>query len=385
MIPSRRQEGRRNRAATGSHAGWLVLLGSVCLAAVSPPVWAQAPTSSREELMRKWDVNRDGKVDTGEAEIARSQMRRARNDAMLNTGNDPLTGKPRAAIDPVTGRPVPPSAAADRGGLSTPAEDDGLILVPGNGERPGATGSAAAGQDMPPRPSQREREALPGTRVPSMSSTIPSVSPRPPTGGSLSGPGAGSGDRSPEGASAAGRQGLPGSRDAAGADLSSRARLLPGMSPQQNPGVRDPRSLGTVQERQQQGARPGIISGGMRAGVPGARPGSGAVAPTGDLNAGRLPGGLPQTRGVAPGTVPGPRRGPAEQSNAGRLAGPVPTVPRPGIGPYRGPASSSPPSAGVPTVPRPGVRQPDGGRPVSRPPATVPRVPRMTTDELYGR
>jgi hypothetical protein len=353
MSPIRWRADRWTRAAPGCHAGWPAFASCVLLALVSPPVTAQVPTSSREELVRQWDINRDGKVDASEAEIARGRMRRARNDAIINSGNDPVTGKPRVATDPITGRPVPrDAAAADRSGLSAPADDDGLILVPGNGERPGATGSSA-GKESPPRPSQRDREPLPGTRAPSMSSTIPSVAPRLPASGAP--PGAGSASN-------------------AGA------------------GARPP------------GIRPGIIAGGTRAGVPGAKPGSGAAAPAGDLNAGRLPGGLPQTRGVAPGTVAGPRVGPLQQPNTGRLGGqnlgPNPPVPRPGIGPYRGATSPVVPSPGatsrgatsraatstsVPSVPRPGVRQPDGRRPVSPTPNTVPRVPRMTTDEFYGR
>jgi len=342
MSPIRRRAVCWKCAVPGCHAGWLVFASCGVLTLVSPPVAAQVPPASREELVRQWDINRDGKVDSSEAEIARGRMRRARTDAIINSGNDPVTGKPRVATDPITGRQVPRDAAtADRSGLSASAGDDGLILVPGNGERPGATGSAA-GNDSPPRPSQRDREALPGSRAPSVSSTIPSIAPRLPAGGSS--PGAGPGP-------------------AAGARPS--------------------------------GARPGIIAGGARASVPGARPGYDAAAPAGDLNAGRLPGGLPQTRGVAPGTVAGPRLGPMQQPNTGRPAGPNPTVPRPGIGPYRGPTppgvssagvSSAPaPSVGAAAVPRPGVRQPNGGRPVSPPPNTVPRVPRMTTDDFYGR
>lgn len=357
MISSRRRSGRGKGAVPGCHGGWLVLGGSVVLtfcltlflAMWAPAAAAQAPTASREELMRQWDVDRDGKIDASEAEIARGRMRRARNEAMSNSGNDPVTGKPRVPTDPITGRPVPRDATAtDRGGLFPPADDDSLILVPGNGERPGATDSGIGGtadKDSPPRPSRREREALPGTRVPNMSSTLPSMAPRLPAAGSSTDPG----------------QRPPGPSSAAG--------------------------------------RPGVIAGGARSGLPGARPGYGAAAPTRDLNAGRLPGGLPQTRGVAPGTAAGPRLGPMQQpnANAGRLAGPGSPVPRPGIGPYRGatapsssaspssPLSPGAPSVGVPAVPRPGMRQPGGGRPVSATPNTVPRVPRMTTDEFYGR
>lgn len=358
MISSRRRSGRGKGAVPGCHAGLPMLGGSVvlsfclmfcltfCLTLWAPPAAAQTPTPSRDELMRQWDVDRDGKIDASEAEIARSRMRRARNEAMSNSGNDPVTGKPRVPTDPITGRPVPRDATTtDRGGLFAPADDDSLILVPGNGERPGAIDSGmggTAGKDSPPRPSQRDREALPGTRAPSVSSTLPSMVPRLPAGGSSTDPG----------------QRPPGPSSAAG--------------------------------------RPGVIAGGARSGMPAARPGYGAATPTRDLNAGRLPGGLPQTRGVAPGTAAGPRVGPMQQpnANAGRLAGPGSSVPRSGIGPYRGamgpsspasPTSPGAPPVGVPSVPRPGIRQPGGGRPMSATPNTVPRVPRMTTDEFYGR
>jgi hypothetical protein len=293
-------------------------------------------------------------------------MRRARTDAAMNSGTDPVTGKPRVATDPVTGRPVPPdAAAANRGGLSAPADEDGLILVPGNGERPGVVGGTAAGTGMLPRPSQRDREPLPGTRVPAMSSTIPSVTPRSSAGVSAGAPLPDTGSRSQRLPPSAGRQipsadqGPMSPRNAGGGELSSRARVLPGTPPGQNPNARGPQSLGAGQDRQQPGARPGIIAGGVRAGAAGARPGYGAGGGAADLN-------------------------------AGRPIGKVPSVPRPGIGPYRGPTPPARPAVGVPavgvpSVPRPGMGQTDRGRSMSGTPNTVPRVPRMTTDEFYGR
>jgi hypothetical protein len=373
MISSRWQVGLGKRAVSGCHACGLVIAWCMSQAMLSPPAAAQAPASSREELMRKWDIDRDGKVDASEAEIARSRMRRARTDAVMNSGVDPVTGKPRVATDPVTGRPVPPdAAAANRGGLSPPADADGLILVPGNGERPEVAGGTAAGTDMPPRPPQRDREPLPGTRVPSMSSTIPSVAPRSAAGVSAGAPLPDTGSRSPRLPPAADRQapsagyrapsaglGPMSPRDAGSGELSSRARVLPGMSPGQTPNARSPQSRGAGQDRQQPGARPGIIAGGVRAGAPGARPGYGA-------------GGVPA------------------DLNAGRPMGQVPSVPRPGIGPYRGPTPPGMPAVGAPTVgvpsaPRPGMGQTDRGRSMSGTPNTVPRVPRMSTDEFYGR
>ena len=314
MFPSRAWAMPGKHASPGCHAGTLALVWCLGMTITS----AQVPTASREELMRQWDVNRDGKVDTSEAEIARGRMRRARAETMMNSGNDPVTGRLRAPADPVTGRPLSPAtASSDRGLLSSPSDDDGLILVPGNGEGAGSSGRSSAGKDMPPRPSRRDGDALPGTVAPSMSSTIPSVSPRLQTGT----PSPESDSRSSGASSSAGRKGLSNPRDAGGSELSSRARLLPGMSSQQNLGGRDPQSLRAGQEQQYPGARPGVISGGVRASGPGARPGVGAAAPPGDLNAGRLPGGLPQTRGINPGAVAGPRLGPMQQPNSGRLTG----------------------------------------------------------------
>ena len=81
------------------------------------------PSSSsvREELMRRWDLNADGRIDETEAEVARSRMRRERIELRERSERqeiDPLTGRPRA----VTAEGGPPGA-------------DDLLLVPG---RPGA-------------------------------------------------------------------------------------------------------------------------------------------------------------------------------------------------------------------------------------------------------
>lgn len=273
--------------------------------------------------------------------MARSQMRRARTEALMNSGLDPVTGMPRTAADPAAGRPgAPVPDLGDRQRQSSLEEDGGLILVPGTGERPRTSGGAAVEGNAATRSSGRGREDLPGTRVPAVGTTIPSVAPR------LT-------DRPPNGFS--------------GVDPSSRAS----------------------------GVRPGIISGGMGATTPGARSGEGTAASAGELNAGRLPAGLPQTRGMAPGMSNGPRAGSMQPAGSGRLSGSVPGVPRPGVGPYRGPPMPGNPSVGRPTASRPGMPQPDGGRSTSR---TPPRqasptvgptqrmtVPRMTTDDLYGR
>jgi hypothetical protein len=368
----------------------LVIVWAVAQAVVSPPAAAQVPPPSRDELMRKWDLDRDGKVDASETEIARSRMRRARNEALMNSGTDPVTGQPRVPTDPVTGRPLAagPGAAAGslpsgRAAVSPPADDGGLILVPGTGEAPGAAAGAATTPDAASRSTQRERPALPGTRAPAPAATVPSVSPRPPTAGLTPGPQAAASGRDAGGGEFGGRE------------LSSRARIIPGQpqsqTPLQNPGPRDARPRSAGQERQPGAAeRPGIIAGGVRAGGAAARPGYGAGGPPADLNAGRLPGGLPQTRGIVPGSSIGPRGSAAVQPGTGRLAGPGQPTTRPGMGAsgmgtYRGPGVPPAPSTGIQQVPRPMVRQPPGVRPSTQAPSTVPRVPRVSSDDFYGR
>lgn len=341
---------------------WLVLASCAVVVLPAKPAAAQVPPPSREELMRKWDLDRDGKVDAGEADIARSRMRRARNEALMNSGTDPVTGRPReaSAVAP-DGRGVPPA----------PVDDGGLILVPGTGEpAAGLSGSTPDPRGVA-RPAPPERPALPGTRVPTSASTVPSVAPRiPATGQSQGTQTAGSG------------------REVGGGELSSRARILPGTptAPASPPnlGPRDPRSRLSGQERPSAvGERPGIISGGVRAGGAAARPGYGA-GPAADLNAGRLPGGLPQTRGVVPGAGFAPRVN-AVPADAGRPAGPGQVPPRPGMGRYGSPVAPAMPSTGVPAAPRPMLRQPPAVRPSSPPPGASPRAPRVSLDEFYGR
>ena len=53
------------------------------------------PRKTREELVREWDLNADGRIDPGEAEVAASKMRRERAELRLNSGIDPITGRPR--------------------------------------------------------------------------------------------------------------------------------------------------------------------------------------------------------------------------------------------------------------------------------------------------
>lgn len=140
---------------------------AICLAGVAMPRLARAADpagTSREELVRKWDLNSDGKIDDGEAEVARSKMRRERADLQMKSGIDPLTGRPRSGV----------------------ADD----VEP---EEKGAADLPAA--DSPPA---KPDAALPGTRVPDIAPPIPAT--RSPAAAKLPGDPRASAGREPQSA-----------------------------------------------------------------------------------------------------------------------------------------------------------------------------------------
>lgn len=355
-----------------------VLTVGVAVGLFAASAAAQQPSTSRDELIRKWDLDRDGKISDGEAEVARSRMRRARMNAELGSGTDPLTGRPRAGGAPTgrsgpAGRPelgVSPADRPELGGspASRPDEDGGLILVPGTGARGGRPLGLAAEPEPLPR---REREALPGNRAPGLVPPVPQAATR-------------SSQPDPTAPARSGSTLLPGREDrtagrdgrapGAARELSSRARMLPGGAPP--PAVDGAR-------QQPAPSRPGVIAGGAAPGsarsappsgrplAPAVRPGYGTGA-SNDLNAGRLPAGPPPTRGIAsgPAVPPSPGRlGPEPQSMPSRRL-------PPGMSGMR-PALSSPPP--LPPPPRAG-----GTAPPPRPTA-APRVPRPAAENVYGR
>lgn len=92
---------------------------------------------TREELVRKWDLDGNGTIDASEATVARVRMRRARREMEGSDGIDPLTGRPRVAD------------VAD----APPADDAGSEVLPP--------------ETPPDRPQRATADpALPGTRVP---------------------------------------------------------------------------------------------------------------------------------------------------------------------------------------------------------------------------
>ena len=56
----------------------------------SPP--PPSGKTSREELMRQWDLDFNGSIDPSEAAVARARMRRSRQEIEANSEIDPLTG-----------------------------------------------------------------------------------------------------------------------------------------------------------------------------------------------------------------------------------------------------------------------------------------------------
>jgi len=220
-----------------SSVGMLLPLAIVLAPAVVPTglILAQSPHgASREELLGKWDLDNDGTVDAGEIEVARSKMRRERAEMQMRSMIDPLTGRPRGDAD----------------------DDKTAAEVAQDRELPEAE---------EPRPKTKKKPAaLPGTRPPEVLPPIPTTRP-------------------PASAAAGAKTAAPGSTGESGAET-PRA----GANPPRGSGRGPFRGLSADEGR-------GVVTGGARAGGV-ARPGYGASLPKPDLNAGRLPAGLPGRR-----------------------------------------------------------------------------------------
>ena len=243
--------------------------------AAAPP---SAPALTREELLRRFDLNFDGQIDQAEGEIGRSKMRAERKE------EEERQQREHDMIDPLTGRP---------------------------------------------REEAKEIEPKRKRRIISIDDL------------------------------------LPGADDPAGADDAAN-----GVDPGADPGAADPSRGGASSEgkerprsaaRQMPAApapgngRPGLLSGGLRAGAPPARPGYGAPStpPTGGskssrpLNAGRPVGSL------LPGSATARPAAPAA-GNAGSRA--APAGGNPGAGqaprlPQTGRSSAPQASPSAPRVP----------------------------------
>ncbi len=134
-------------------------------------------------------------------------------------------------------------------------------------------------------------------------------------------------------------------------DLNAGRARDGGLSPPNAPEKRAANGSGIVQPND--GRSRGAVTGGVRAGAPAVRPGYGAGGPKVDLNAGRLPAGLPPAQGMRPQVGSAPFR-----------------TGLPGVGQARGSNVRG-------TVTRPGAAEPP------RPPL-VPSSPTRITAEDIG-
>lgn len=125
---------------------------------------------TREEMLRRFDLDANGRIDEGEAEAARARMRRERVERIQKSGIDPLTGRLRGA---------PVDAA--------PPVDEDLQLVPGNptDQPPPPPNKDAAEEKKPPPPTP---PALPLGRAPVMTGGVRAGAPAVRSGYGATGP-----------------------------------------------------------------------------------------------------------------------------------------------------------------------------------------------------
>lgn len=112
-------------------------------------------TMTKEEILQRFDLDADGRIDEGEAETARARMRRDRIETLLKSGIDPLTGRPRDA------------AAAPAG---EPAADDDLLLVPGKPDDAAREKPAAKKEEK--KPTARPPATVPYGRAPAITGGV---------------------------------------------------------------------------------------------------------------------------------------------------------------------------------------------------------------------
>ena len=245
------------------------------------PERGRASTSGailRQELIKRWDLNTDGRIDESEADVARLRMRQDRNENQRNRGLDPLTGRQRV--------PATLNATGLGAGRTDVLTENGTAdestfpesTFPLDGSDP----LEITAEALPAKP-KKSAAALPGTRAPQV--VVPTQN------GSAKAPG-------PR------IQNSTGSLPVAGSNRVQEKSA-------EKSGV------------QRQTPRAALSTGGTRAGAAPVRPGYGSNVPINDLNAGRVPSGslqLPDVSGKNSGTR-------VRLPSVGTPA----TVPRPGI------------------------------------------------------
>ena len=177
-----------------ARAATIVTACTVCAAVPHATRGDDAAGMSREELVRKWDLNSDGSIDEGEAEVARSRMRRDRAELQLKSGIDPLTGKPRIlAADEANPSADPPPEQAEperprakradgEAGLPGTRVPDAKPPIPAKRPPAAATDVRAGGPTRPDSGGRRLRPDLNAGRLPA---GLPGRRPAPASGGLL--------------------------------------------------------------------------------------------------------------------------------------------------------------------------------------------------------
>ena len=250
------------------------------------PERGRASTSGailRQELIKRWDLNTDGRIDESEADVARLRMRQDRNENQRNRGLDPLTGRQRVpttlnATGLGAGRTdvLTENGTADESMLPESTFPESTFPLDGSDPL------EITAEALPAKP-KKSAAALPGTRAPQVVVPIQNGSAKAP------GPRA---------------QNSTGSLPVAGSNRVQEKSA-------EKSGV------------QRQTPRAALSTGGTRAGAAPVRPGYGSNVPINDLNAGRVPSGslqLPDVSGKNSGTR-------VRLPSVGTPA----TVPRPGI------------------------------------------------------
>ncbi len=126
---------------------------------------------SREELVRSWDLDRDGTISSSEAEVARARMKRQRLDLEQGAGIDPLTGRPRSdtrspAEENAANEPryqLPPELPE----VAPPTEGETTPRAPGTSTRPKSMAELAApigGTPSLPKPPGAASDPPPASR-----------------------------------------------------------------------------------------------------------------------------------------------------------------------------------------------------------------------------
>ena len=245
------------------------------------PERGRASTSGailRQELIKRWDLNTDGRIDESEADVARLRMRQDRNENQRNRGLDPLTGRQRV--------PTTLNATGLGAGRTDVLTENGTAdestLPESTFPLDGSDPLEITAEALPAKP-KKSAAALPGTRAPQV--VVPTQN------GSAKAPGPRA-------------QNSTGSLPVAGSNRVQEKSA-------EKSGV------------QRQTPRAALSTGGTRAGAAPVRPGYGSNVPINDLNAGRVPSGslqLPDVSGKNSGTR-------VRLPSVGTPA----TVPRPGI------------------------------------------------------